>query len=74
MRGIFLHLLVGRVADFLRRVFDPREHDGLAFFRLDRAPEVCRLAIRHIVAPALDLADRAELLEQRPCLGCRKSI
>src|SRR5215217_3404343 len=57
------HLLVRRVPDLLRSVFEPAKYDDLILPRLHEAPEVRELAIRDIVAPAFDDTGRPELLE-----------
>jgi hypothetical protein len=49
----------GVVARLLRRPFDPAEDDRLAVFRFDRAPKVGDLAVRDVIAPAFDDAQRA---------------
>src|SRR5579864_578488 len=57
------HLLHGLVAHLLRRPRDPREDDGLVVLALHRHWKRRDLALRHVVAPALDQSQRAMLLE-----------
>src|ERR671932_785859 len=54
--------LVRGVSDFLRGIFDPAEDDDLILLRLHGTAEVSELALRHVIAPALDHAVSAELL------------
>src|SRR5829696_1922503 len=63
------HLLVRRIPDLLRWVFEPAKYDDLILLRLHSPPEVRELAVRDIVAPAFHDTCRPELLEQRRCLG-----
>ena len=63
------HLLVGRVARRLVGIFEPGEHDDFIRLGLHRALEVGELAVGHVVAPGLDHAGCAELLEHRRGVG-----
>src|SRR5579864_7620415 len=57
------HLLHPFVAHLFRRPGDPREDDGLVVLALHRHWKRRDLALRHVVAPALDQSQRAVLLE-----------
>src|SRR3546814_17787770 len=50
----------GGVAGFLGRPFDPGIDDGLAVLRLYRPLVIGGLAVRQVVAPGLDAAQRSE--------------
>src|SRR5690606_18488092 len=71
LRFEFLHhLRHGLVAHGPRRPQDPRETDGLVVATLDGHREGGHLAVRHVVAPALDELQGAVLPEQaRRLLG-----
>src|SRR5688500_6764043 len=62
---IFHYPLVGSIANFLGRILDPTEHDRLVDFGLHCAFDVGDLPVSHVVAPTLDDACCAELLEDR---------
>jgi hypothetical protein len=68
MRGslIIFSLAASRA---LFRIFEPGEHDHFIRLGLHRALEVGELAVGHVVAPGLDHAGCAELLEHRRGVG-----
>src|SRR4249919_4134125 len=70
MRGslIIFSLAASRAARLVG-IFEPGEHDDLIRLGLHRALEIGELAVGHAVAPGLDHAGCAELLEHRRGVG-----